>query len=42
MVNRVGLPVGGALCMANLVSKELIKGIVLPTANAMEASLLAG
>jgi magnesium chelatase family protein len=36
------LPVGGALCMANLVSKESIKGIVPPTANAMEASLLSG
>jgi magnesium chelatase family protein len=36
------LPVGGALCMANLIVKEAIKGIVLPMANAVEASLLAG
>jgi magnesium chelatase family protein len=36
------LPVRGALCMAHLARKEGLKGIILPAANAKEASLVTG
>jgi magnesium chelatase family protein len=36
------LPVGGALCMADLVARKGLRGIVLPAGSAKEASLLEG